>query len=129
MISKHVIPIDPVGKPRMTRSDRWKERPVTTRYWQFKDALKLAYPHQLPPRFAITFHIPMPKSWSNKKKESMFGQPHQQRPDIDNILKSVMDSLCEDDSYIYDIRMTKKWAVLGSIELIIETQYNDIDKE
>ena len=34
------INIQPVAKPRMTRSDRWKKRPVVLKYWQFKDALK-----------------------------------------------------------------------------------------
>lgn len=61
--------------------------------------------------------MPMPKSWSAKKRELMDGMPHQQRPDVDNILKSLMDALCEDDSYIYDVRATKRWGQTGRIVL------------
>ena len=27
-------PVEPVAKPRMTRSDRWKKRPVVEKYWR-----------------------------------------------------------------------------------------------
>ncbi len=31
-----------VAKPRMTRSDKWKERPATSKYWAFKDLITIA---------------------------------------------------------------------------------------
>ncbi len=59
----------------------------------------------------------MPNSWSEKVKLNMDGKPHQQRPDVDNYLKSFMDALCIDDSYVYDVHAKKFWAREGSIEL------------
>lgn len=112
-----VIPITPVPKPRMTRADRWKERPATTKYWRYKDALKAEVRGELEPRFMVTFRIPMPKSWSKKKRAEMLGKPHQQRPDVDNLAKAFMDALCKEDGYVYDIRARKFWADCGSIEL------------
>lgn len=111
------IEITPVAKPRMTRSDKWKERPATTKYWGFKDELLRQVKGDLEPVFSVTFYIPMKKSWSNKKKQEMSGKPHQVKPDIDNYLKALMDCLCIDDSYIYDVRARKFWAEIGGIEI------------
>lgn len=129
MDTRLFLSVDPVPKPRMTRSDVWKKRPACVRYWDFKDKVKAIYPNELPATFSVVFNVPMPKSWSNKKKMEMHGKPHQQKPDVDNYLKSFMDALCEDDSYVYDVRVRKQWSVLGNIELIVQTKYNDREKE
>lgn len=123
---KHTIqiPVAPVAKPRMTRSDKWKKRPAVVKYFNFKDDLRSQVKGSLDPKFSVIFFIPMPKSWSEKKRVAMFRLPHQQRPDIDNFLKSWMDAMCEDDSYIYDVRAQKYWAYEGSIEL---TEYTNED--
>lgn len=121
---KLVFDVNPVPKPRMTRSDRWKVRPATTRYWQFKDRINVLYGGKLPASFEVQFNVPMPKSWSNKKRLEFLDKPHQQKPDVDNYLKSFLDSLCEDDSYVYDVRAVKKWSYLGSIELTVKNEYN-----
>lgn len=61
------------------------------------------------------FVIPMPKSWSNVKKERMAGTPHQQKPDVDNLLKGLLDSCYQDDSCVWDVRATKIWGETGKI--------------
>ena len=66
----------------------------------------------------VTFYIPMPKTWSKQKQLLMDGQPHQQTPDVDNMLKALLDAVHKDDSHIWDIRATKKWSTLGMIEII-----------
>ena len=115
------INIQPVAKPRMTRSDRWKKRPVVLKYWQFKDALKEKAEQKnwdLSKDITIYFSIAMPKSWSKKKKKQMNKQPHQQKPDIDNLIKSVLDSLAEEDSYIYSVKAVKSWSEKGNVCII-----------
>lgn len=62
----------------------------------------------------------MPQSWSKKEKELHDGKPHQQKPDIDNYLKALMDALCVTDEYVYDVHCSKYWAREGSIELTEE---------
>lgn len=120
------LDIRPIPKPRLTKSDRWKKRPAVLRYWKFCDDLRLAWQEateadniwgdslfsdgKVPASFHIIFGIPMPKSWSAKKKREMQDIPHQQRPDIDNLLKAFLDCLCEDDSYVYDVRCVKIWS-------------------
>lgn len=104
------IPITPVGKPRMTQRDRWAKRPAVVRYYQFCDELRLKHPAALPPLLIVTFYLPMPKSWSKKKKAAYNGKPHQQKPDIDNLCKAVMDALAKDDSYIWCVSAKKYWT-------------------
>ena len=107
----------PVPKPRMTKRDTWLKRPATTKYWKFKDEVKklgvkinLGGSH-------IIFYMPMPKSWSRSKRLKMTGRPHQVKPDIDNLMKALMDALYKNDSSIWDCRITKVWANDGKIEV------------
>lgn len=109
--------ITPVPKPRMTQSDKWKKRPVVLKYFAFKDEIIKAGVVLNPEGQSVTFHIPMPKSWSKKKKTEMEGQYHKQRPDLDNYFKALGDAVYDDDSLICDVRMSKKWAYIGSIEI------------
>lgn len=113
--------IDPVPKPRMTRSDKWKKRPVVVHYFAYCDLLRLLAnksSFEVPAgNFHITFYISMPKSWSKKKMIEMDGKPHQQKPDKDNLEKAFLDALCGDDSYVWDARITKRWAKSGRIEV------------
>ena len=99
----------------MTRADKWKKRPATTRYWAFKDAVRLLMPKRLDLNYRhIEFGVPMPKSWSKKKKAAMRGKPHVQRPDLDNYLKALFDALYEEDCAIHCLAQVKKvWADKG----------------
>lgn len=105
----------------MTRRDTWAQRPVVLKYRAFCDALREQVKEQdftLPEAgFNLWYHIPMPKTWSKKKKAAMRGQPHQQTPDVDNITKGVFDALLGQDSGIWDVRSGKFWAEEGRIEI------------
>lgn len=113
--------ITPVPKPRMTRADAWKKRPAVERYWAYKDQLvieALGQDFTVPEaNYHLTFHLPMPKSWSKKRRAEMVGRPHQQKPDKDNLEKGFLDALCDEDEHIYDGRVTKLWSERGRIVL------------
>lgn len=112
-----VYKITPIPKPRMTQRDKWKKRPCVLRYFAFKDEVRLnniVIPEQ---GAHITFYIAMPKSWPKKKKVLMEGQPHQQKPDLDNYAKSILDAVFDDDAKVWDLRVTKLWAYEDSIRL------------
>lgn len=107
--------ITPVAKPRQTRSDKWKQRPAVMRYRAFADECRL-FDVAIPTEGGhITFVLPMPKSWSQKKRMLMNGEPHQQKPDVDNLCKSLMDAVFPDDSHVWDVRVTKVWGHQGKI--------------
>jgi Holliday junction resolvase RusA-like endonuclease len=102
----------------MTQSDKWRQRECTTRYWAFKNQLKALWGEgDLPAAIGLVFIMPMPASWSEKKKNLMMGKPHQAKPDIDNLLKAFQDCLAESDSYIWRVDAAKYWGKSGSIEI------------
>lgn len=107
--------ITPVAKPRQTQSDRWKQRPCVMKYRAFADKCRASGMEIPLAGVHIVFIMPMPASWSIKKRRAMDGNPHQQTPDLDNMVKAVADSLHKDDSHIYDIRATKLWGYSGKI--------------
>lgn len=113
MIREYLI--TPMGKPRMTRSDKWKQRPEVLRYRAFKDEVRLNKVSLPESGYHITFVIPMPKNWSKKKKAEMSGKPHQQKPDKDNLEKALLDAIFEDDCRIWDGRVSKIWGESGKI--------------
>ena len=110
--------IDPVAKPRMTSSDRWRHRNVVDKYFNFKDAvvgLCNLTRFVLPDKYKVEFFIRMPASWSKWRKIDMEGRPHQQKPDLDNLVKSINDCLKVEDSTIYYIEASKHWSTQGKI--------------
>lgn len=112
------VPVTPVAKPRMVRSDKWKLRPAVMRYRDFCDQVRLAMPrYELPGCVTLIFFIPMPASWGKRKRLAMLGAPHTQKPDIDNLVKSWLDAWKTDDSHVYAISASKYWAEEGSIEV------------
>lgn len=108
--------ITPVPKPRQTRADKWKTRPPVMRYRAFADEVRLRLPKDIDfSNTAILFTMPMPKSWSKKKKADMELRVHTQKPDIDNLCKAILDAYHSDDSGIFALRAQKVWGYKGSI--------------
>jgi Holliday junction resolvase RusA-like endonuclease len=70
----------------------------------------------------IGYYIPMPESWSRKKRETMLYERHTSKPDMTNLRKLVEDALTgivyEDDCQIaYYEYEAKRWAITGSTEI------------
>lgn len=109
----------PVAKPRQTRRDRWAKRPCVVAYRAFADELRLLakrYSFALENGLAYEFHLPMPASWSKKKRAEKLGQLHDQKPDLDNLIKAVWDALAEEDKAIAHIAGAKKvWSEQAAI--------------
>jgi Holliday junction resolvase RusA-like endonuclease len=112
------VRINPCAKPRQTRSDVWKKRPIVLKYRKFADDLRAEFNRkrvEISDCLECQFIIQMPKSWSKKKRAEMMGKPHQQRPDLDNLEKAVQDALCKEDSHIHKHKTSKVWGLEGSI--------------
>jgi Holliday junction resolvase RusA-like endonuclease len=67
------------------------------------------------------FEIPMPKSWSQKRRQEFLGKPCLSKPDLDNLLKAVMDSLLPDgDCQVWHIASAeKRWAERGAVVISV----------
>lgn len=117
------LKVTPVAKPRQTRADVWKKRPAVMKYRAFADKLRAeAKRTGLVPvadGMEMIFYLPMPASWSKKKRQKMSHAPHQQKPDLDNLVKAVFDALCADDSHIWRLRgVSKRWAHEGIVNIL-----------
>lgn len=110
------IPIVPMGAVRMTQKDKWK--PAAKRYFGYQAQLRAQLPRyvlkeKLP---RIIFYLPMPRSWSEQKKQEMEGLPHKQKPDLDNLIKGFMDTVATEDCHVWRISgVEKRWAREGMI--------------
>ena len=110
-----VYDITPATKPRMTQRDKWQQRPPVLRYRAFKDECRLKRVEVPECAYHAIFVMPMPDSWSKKKKAEHNGQPHQQRPDKDNLEKALLDAIHEEDCRVWDGRVSKIWGYTGQI--------------
>lgn len=125
----YIFDVVPMGAVRMSRSDVWKTNPnhpdplkrqrkAVTQYFAFKNALTLQakiLQFTLKDYLDALYCIPMPDSWSKKKKEQMNGMPCLTKPDTDNITKAIKDALLKDDSGVWWEKAEKRWAYVGSI--------------
>ena len=117
------LPILAMGKPRMTQQDKWKKRPCVVRYRKFcDDLIKLiqeAEPEWMLQLTCVEIEVvgitsivrlPMPKSWSMKKKELKAGSLHDSKPDTSNIFKAIEDAVCVEDKQVALINCSKFWT-------------------
>lgn len=110
------LTVTPLGKPRMTQRDHWKQRPAVIAYRTYCDELRLRLPrYELPTELKIVFYLPMPASWSKKKRREHNGLPHDQKPDIDNLAKGFMDAFKAEDKHVAILYAEKYWADQGGI--------------
>jgi Holliday junction resolvase RusA-like endonuclease len=102
----------PIGKPRMTRRDKWAKRPAVVKYRIFADALRQCMDGVDLTNvtiLGIVAYLPFPKSYGAKVRASASGKLHRQKPDADNIAKAVMDALLEDDKGVAILTIKKYW--------------------
>jgi len=99
----------------MTKRDKWKRRLCVLKYMAFKDECRLKKVAFTTGQ-SIRFHVPIPKSRAKSLKK---GDPHKQRPDLDNYLKALLDALYVDDAEIWRIgSLEKVWTDgPGAIEI------------
>ena len=101
---------EPMGKPRMTRSDKWKKRDCVVRYRAWADEIRAACTADLKGAIEVKVeaYFSLPKC-SQRKQEAMKGVPKRTRPDADNILKAVCDALFQEDGAIASMSCKKFW--------------------
>lgn len=115
------------GCPHCLSQENLNRKKRLERYNDYKDDLRgLAKKagFEMPVAgWALYFYIPMPKSWSKKKKELMKGQLHLQKPDIDNFEKGFYDALSVVDEQIAQLSGHGKFWIAedepGYIEILL----------
>lgn len=118
----------PKGRPRFVRRGRLTvaitpketERYETTCRWYMKKAMGSRAPLDGAVVIEIAFSMPIPQSWSQRKKDhAMLGSVlPTSKPDLDNLQKSLCDAgngiLYTDDARIVGLRVTKRYGEPGA---------------
>ena len=72
----------------------------------------------------IEFHIPIPCSWSLKKRLNANNTPCTKQLDLDNLIKFIGDSLnkvlWEDDKFIFDVHARKIYSLEPKTIIFVE---------
>ena len=114
----------PAPRPRVTKNVTFNNYDYTN----WKNGLKLLAKSKIKKQIEgevylqIEFFYEIPKSWTKKKKES--AKWHTSKPDIDNLIKSVMDSLSgiafKDDGQVVMIQARKQYANFDGVKIEIK---------
>lgn len=76
-----------------------------------------------PLRVVCEFEFEMPRSWTLGRRRSCKGQPHDSKPDVDNLLKFAMDALngvaWKDDKQVSLVAASKRWSEHSQTRVII----------
>ncbi len=129
-----VLKGEPIGKPRMTQSDKWKQRHCVVRYRAWADALRFqaGIQHKIRvKRWAsvmVTAYFSIPESWAASKKATHIGTPHTYKPDGDNVLKGLLDALIENDHAVYRQAILKYWDDGGGARIEIDLEEGGDDE-
>jgi hypothetical protein len=115
-------------KKYLAKNILWKKRPCVQKYYEYKDLVRLHKVRVPEAGHHIIFVLSMPKGWSKKKREAMNGKPHQNKLDLDNLLKALYDSVYEEDKHIWDTRVTKIWGKNGKIIIKKMSPANELKK-
>ena len=100
---------------RESRRDKWKPRPSVVRYRAYRDECNLRRVWQPTPGDLVVFLLPIANSLPAKAKMDMDGQPHLGVPDVDNLMKALLDALYVDDREIWMITAAKLWSLTPGI--------------
>lgn len=123
----------PKGRPRFVRMGKFtravtpKETDAyeTTCRWYMKKEMGDREPLNCALSVAIECVMPIPESWSQRKKDhaGLGSLLPTGKPDSDNLCKSLLDAgngiLFRDDSLIVDLRVTKRYGEPGATMTIM----------
>jgi len=139
------LPIEPKALPRVRHANRGKfvssyyKKETYAIFDKYQESIIHAVSHlntctrtyisdmvsNAPKRLGIAlyvvFYMPIPKSYSKKRKIELDGKPHIVKSDLDNLIKMILDRaegiLFDNDKRIYLIRAEKYYSDEPRIEL------------
>lgn len=92
-------------------------------------AMSGAEPFSGPVMLQVAIHLPVPSSWSKRRKgRAIVGEiAATKKPDADNVLKAIKDGMngvvYRDDAQVFDIRLHKRYGTDPHVAIVaIETE-------
>ncbi|AYX89326.1 RusA family crossover junction endodeoxyribonuclease [Staphylococcus cohnii] len=122
-------------RPRFRNAGKFVQTYMSSDYMKHKKELQKQMPKLLldgPLIILIEFHFPMLKSWSKKKQQSMAGKYKITKPDVDNLIKTILDAgnnhLWADDNIVADARGIKTYSFEPRVIIHIEKVEGDLNE-
>lgn len=122
-------------RPRFRNAGKFVQTYMPSDYMKHKKELQKQMPKLLldgPLIILIEFHFPILKSWSKKKQQTMAGKYKTTKPDVDNLIKTILDAgnnhLWVDDNIIADARGIKTYSFEPRVIIHIEKVEGDLDE-
>ena len=131
----YVVEGTPVGKGRhkFARRGKFVSTYTPTKTRTYEDTIKVAArqamtiePLQTPVTVFVYISVPIPASYSKKRKQaclSGFEKP-MKKPDIDNVSKCFLDAMngivYVDDVQVISLHMTKVYSTIGMVEVMVK---------
>src|SRR5262249_42996125 len=119
------------GRPRFVRKTGIAFTPSHVRKYEShgrlgaQHAMDRRAPITVPVRAEITIDLPVPASWSGKRRDAALRGEIKPtvRPDVDNYTKSALDAInnivVSDDSMIVDLVVSKRYATVPALTIVI----------
>lgn len=118
------VPV-PKGRPRFYGNHA--VTPPKTR--EYEKLVRQSWTHGMlegPLQVHMMFYMPIPQSYSRKKQLELIGTGHLKKPDLDNLVKSVLDGLqgvCfENDSQVCELAASKTYEEYPMVRVVIYTE-------
>lgn len=127
MTTRFEIPGKPVPKARPRVVNGHAYTPDKTKAFETLVAAKYKAAggtvHDGPVSVTIAVWYQMPKSWPKYRKTEQKGLPHTSKPDLDNVIKSILDGLngsaWEDDAQVSKVHAVKHWYDGEPVTIVI----------
>lgn len=119
----------PIGspRPRFRNAGRFVQTYMPTSYTKHKDYIQEQMPKLLTDKnlkVSLYFYFEPPKSWSKKRKLIAIGTYKRTKPDVDNLIKTVLDAannhVWQDDNQVVHIDSYKMYAEESKIVMVIK---------
>ncbi|UXR83206.1 RusA family crossover junction endodeoxyribonuclease [Staphylococcus sp. IVB6214] len=114
-------------RPRFTRAGRFVRTYMPDSYTKHKHFIAEQMPDlqiETPIKLTVELYFPPLRSWSEKRLRERLFSYKRTKPDLDNLLKTVLDAgngkLWKDDNQIVEIRTFKKYESIPRTVIIIE---------
>ena len=119
----------PIGspRPRFRNAGRFVQTYMPTSYTKHKAYIQEQMPKLLTDKnlkVSLYFYFEPPQSWSKKRKLIAIGTYKRTKPDVDNLIKTVLDAannhVWQDDNQVVHIESYKMYAEESKIVMIIK---------
>ena len=91
---------------------------------QAKIAMGSTEPLQTPLTVFLYFTLPIPMSTTKTAKNALLGTIHAKKPDIDNLIKAVLDGMDKivfiSDGQIGNVHASKRYGTVGRVDVMVQ---------